>query len=99
MLQEARSGSFDLEDRLFVLDDMTGEIFALTEAGGTWSKRLLVQLPSATDNMIIGPNGLFYVSGMPDNAIHEVDPNTGESRVVVAGQLGFPRAVAVSTGC
>ena len=89
---------FDLEDRLFVLDDMTGEIFGLEEAEGQWSKRLIVQLPSATDNMVIGPNGLFYVSGMPDNAIHEIDPNTGKSRVVVAGKLGFPRGVAVSTG-
>ena len=89
---------FDLADRLFVLDDMTGEIFGLEEADGKWRKRLIVRLPSATDNMVIGPNGLFYVSGMPDNAIHEVDPNTGKSRVVVAGELGFPRGVAVSTG-
>ena len=89
---------FDREDRLFVLDDMTGGIFGLEEADGQWSKRLIVQLPSATDNMVIGPNGLFYVSGMPDNAIHEIDPNTGKSRVVVEGKLGFPRGVAVSTG-
>ena len=89
---------FDLEDHLFVLDDRTGEIFALDEADGKWNKRLIVQLPSATDNMVIGPNGLFYVSGMPDNAIHEVDPNTGQSRIVVAGKLGFPRGIAVSKG-
>ena len=89
---------FDLEDRLYVLDDMTGEIFALEEADDKWSKRLIVQLPSATDNMVIGPNGFFYVSGMPDNAIYEVDPKTGKSRAVVKGQLGFPRSVAVSTG-
>ena len=87
---------FDLEDHLFILDDRTGEIFALDEADGKWSKRLIVQLPSATDNMVIGPNGLFYVSGMPDNAIHEVNPKTGSSRVVIKGELGFPRAIAVS---
>ncbi len=89
---------FDLEDHLFVLDDRTGEIFALEQAEGTWNKRLIVQLPSATDNMVVGPNGMFYVSGMPDNAIYEVDPKTGISRVVVKGELGFPRAIAVSTG-
>ncbi len=89
---------FDVEDNLFVLDDMTGEIFALEEANGKWNKRLIVQLPSATDNMVIGPNGFFYVSGMPDNAIYEVDAATGDSRIVVAGKLGFPRAIAVSTG-
>lgn len=89
---------FDLRDRLFVLDDRTGEIFALDEMEGRWNRRLVVQLPSATDNMVIGPNGLFYVSGMPDNAIYEVDPDTGTSQVVVTGKLGFPRAIAVSTG-
>ena len=88
---------FDLQDRLFVLDDRTGEIFMLEEAEGKWTRRLVAQLPSATDNMVIGPNGFFYVSGMPDNAIHEVNPDTGKSRVVVAGKLGFPRAIAVST--
>ncbi len=86
---------FDLQDRLFVLDDQTGEIFALEETGDKWNRRLIVQLPSATDNMVIGPNGFFYVSNMSDNAIHEVDPNTGASRVIVEGKLGFPRAIAV----
>ncbi len=88
---------FDLQDRLFVLDDRTGEIFALEQAAGKWNRRLIVQLPSATDNMVIGPNGLFYVSGMPDNAIYEVDPSTGISRIIVTGKLGFPRSLAVST--
>lgn len=88
---------FDLQDRLFVLDDRTGEIFALEESEGRWNRRLVVQLPPATDNMVIGPNGLFYVSGMPDNAIYEVDPDTGTSRIVVKAKLGFPRAIAVST--
>lgn len=88
---------FDLQDRLFVLDDQTGEIFALEETGGNWNRRLIVQLPSATDNMVIGPNGFFYVSNMSDNAIHEVDPTTGNSRAIVEGKLGFPRAIAVSS--
>ena len=95
-LRKPGSVRFDLHDRLFVLDDMTGEIFAVEEAEGRWSRRLIAQLPSATDNMVIGPNNLFYVSGMPDNAIYEVDPDTGRSRVVVAGMLGFPRAIAVA---
>ncbi len=88
---------FDLQDRLFVLDDQTGEIFALEEMGGKGNRRLIVQLPSATDNMVIGSNGFFYVSNMSDNAIHEVDPITGNSRVIVEGKLGFPRAIAVSS--
>ncbi len=86
---------FDLDDNLYVLDDMTGELFAIDEAS-QWKKRLIVQLPTATDNFVVGSNGLFYVSGMPDNAIYEVDPKTGTSRIVIAGKLGFPRGIAVS---
>ena len=89
---------FDSKDNLFVLDDLTGELFSLDEAEGRWSKRLIVRLVSATDNMVIGPNDLFYVSNMADNSIQEVDPNTGQSRFVVTGKLGFPRAIAVSPG-
>ena len=88
---------FDKKDRLFVLDDRTGELFAMEEAADAWTRRLVARLPSATDNMVVGPNGLFYVSGMPDNAIYEVDPDSGASRTVVTGKLGFPRALAVST--
>ena len=89
---------FDLQDRLYVLDDMTGQVFALDQAEGKWSRRLITQLASATDNMVIGSNNLFYVSNMTDNSIHEVDPNTGRSRPIVEGKLGFPQAIAVSSG-
>lgn len=89
---------FDSQDHLFVLDDKTGEVFALDEAEGKWTRRLIVRLTSATDNMVIGPNDFFYVSNVADNGISEVDPKTGTSRQVVAGKLGFPRAIALSTG-
>lgn len=47
--------------------------------------------------MTFGPGGLLYVSNMVDNSIHEFDPATGASRLVVAGRFGFPRAIAFST--
>lgn len=89
---------FDSQDHLFVLDDKTGEVFALDEAEGKWTRRLIVQLATATDNMVIGPNDLFYVSNVADNGVDEVDPKTGRSRQIVAGKLAFPRAIALSTG-
>ena len=89
---------FDSRDQLYVLDDETGELFALDRVGEDWNSRLVARLASATDNMAIGPNGLVYVSNMVDNSIHEVDPRTGAVRVVVEGKLGFPRAIALSQG-
>ncbi len=88
---------FDAAERLYVLDDATGELFALDQQQ-PWTRRLVTQLATGTDNFAIGPNGLMYVSSMVDNTIHEVDPRSGVIRVVAAGGLGFPRAIALSSG-
>ena len=88
---------FDLHDQLYVLDDATGELFALDPAGALYERRLVAHLATSTDNVIFGPTGLAYVSNMVDNSIHEVDPATGSVRVIVEGRLGFPRAIALTT--
>lgn len=85
---------FDASDRLYVLDDATGELFLVDARDG--SKLLVVKLATATDNMAMGPDGLIYVSNMADNSVHAVDPQTGESRVIIQGKLCFPRAIAVA---
>ena len=87
---------FDARDQLYVLDDATGELFALDPVGGMYERRLIAQLATSTDNVIFGPTGLAYVSNMVDNSIHEVDPMTGTVRVVIEGKLGFPRAIALT---
>ncbi len=89
---------FDAAEQLYVLDDATGELFALDRAGAGWTRRRVARLATATDNMAIGTDGLIYVSNMADGAVHAVDPRTGAVRPVVAPGLGFPRAIAVSTG-
>ena len=89
---------FDAGERLYVLDDATGELFTLDLVGGRWERRRIAKLATATDNMAIGPDGLIYVSNMADGAVHGVDPRTGGIRAVVEPGLGFPRAIAVSTG-
>ena len=88
---------FDVRDRLYVLDDATGELFALDERDGAFQRRSIAKLATSTDNVMFGPNGLAYVSNMVDNSIHEVDPDTGAVRVVVAGRLGFPRSLALTS--
>lgn len=89
---------FDAADQLYVLDDQSGELWALDRDGDTWRKRFITQHATATDNMAMGADGLIYVSNMADNAIDAVDPKTGAVRTVVAGALAFPRAIAMSTG-
>ena len=97
-LQKPGAVRFDAQERLFVLDDATGELFALDRKGDAWSKRLVIQLATSTDNMMPGPDGLIYVSNMADSTVHAVSPETGTARIVVAGGLGFPRAIAVQYG-
>lgn len=87
---------FDAHDQLYVLDDATGELFALDAVGATYERRSIAKLATATDNVIFGPTGLAYVSNMVDNSIHEVDPATGRVRTLVEGKLGFPRAIALT---
>ena len=88
---------FDARDQLYVLDDATGELFALDPVGTTYERRSIAKLATSTDNFIFGPIGFAYVSNMVDNSIHEVDCATGAVRVVIEGKLGFPRALALTT--
>ena len=87
---------FDRRDQLYVLDDASGELFALDPAGAKYERRLIAKLATSTDNFIFGPTGLAYVTNMVDNSIHEIDPATGAVRVVIEGRLGFPRAIALT---
>ncbi len=89
---------FDATDQLYVLDDQSGELWALDRAGDGWRKRFITRHGTATDNMAMGADGLIYVSNMADNAIDAVDPRTGAVRTIVSGALAFPRAIAVATG-
>ncbi len=89
---------FDAADQLYVLDDESGELWALDRDGDTWRKRFIARLATATDNMAMGADGLIYVSNMADNGIDAVDPKTGAVRTVVSGALAFPRAIALASG-
>ena len=89
---------FDAADQLYVLDDETGELWALDRDSEHWRKRAIAKLATATDNMAMGADGLIYVSNMADNGIHAVDPQTGAVQAVVSGPLAFPRKIAMATG-
>ena len=93
---------FDAAGQLYVLDDETGELWALDpdggHHGGHWRRRAVARLATATDNMAMGADGLIYVSNMADNAVHAVDPRTGAVRAVTSGALAFPRKIAMAAG-
>ncbi len=89
---------FDAADQLYVLDDKSGELWALDRDGDAWHKRFITRHATATDNMAMGTDGLIYVSNMADNGIDAVDPRTGAVRTVVSGALAFPRAIAIAAG-
>ena len=89
---------FDANDQLYVLDDETGELWALDRDGETWRKRFIARHATATDNMAMGADGLIYVSNMADNGIDAVDPKTGAVRTITSGALAFPRAIALAAG-
>ncbi len=87
---------FGANDQLYVLDDETGELWALDRDGDAWRKRFIARHATATDNMAIGADGLIYVSNMADNGIDAVDPRTGAVRTITSGALAFPRAIALA---
>jgi sugar lactone lactonase YvrE len=86
---------FGKDGALLVLDDATGQLWALDNAG---AKRLIAQLSSATDNMAVANDGRIYVSNMADNSIEIVDPRTGNVQLLLKGALAFPRDIAFAEG-
>jgi sugar lactone lactonase YvrE len=95
-LQHPGAVRFDAEERLYVLDDATGEFFAVAESAGTWTRRLIAKLATSTDNFMFGRDGRAYVSNMADNAIHAVDVTNGAIEPITVGALGLPRGIALS---
>lgn len=95
-LQHPGAVRFDAQEHLYVLDDATGELFAIDHENGRWSRRLIVRLASATDNFVFGADGRAYVTNMADNSIYAVDVTSGTAGPIIAGGLGLPRGIALS---
>jgi sugar lactone lactonase YvrE len=89
------AANFDSKGRLYVLDTARGELVRVDIASG--SKQVVARLATALDNLAIDSKDRIFVSNMADNAIHEVDPNTGKAREVIKGKLSTPRSIAVAT--
>lgn len=86
------AANFDSKGNLYVLDTARGEVLRVDIANG--AKSVVARMASALDNLAIDSKDRLFVSNMADNAIHEVNPNTGELREVIKGKLSTPRSIA-----
>jgi sugar lactone lactonase YvrE len=86
------AANFDSKGRLYVLDTARGELVRVNVTNG--EKQVVARLATSLDNLAIDSKDRIFVSNMADNAIHEVDPETGTAREVIKGRLSNPRSIA-----
>jgi sugar lactone lactonase YvrE len=86
------AANFDSKGRLYVLDTARGEVVRVNVANG--EKHVVARLATSLDNLAIDSKDRIFVSNMADNAIHEIDPETGAAREVIKGRLSTPRSIA-----
>jgi sugar lactone lactonase YvrE len=89
------AANFDSKGRLYVLDTARGEVVRVNVANG--DKAVVARLATALDNLAIDSKDHIFVSNMADNAIHEVNPDTGAVREVIKGRLASPRSIAAAS--
>jgi sugar lactone lactonase YvrE len=84
---------------LYVVDTLTGKLMRVDAAelkSGAAEPKMVAQLSTALDNLAIDPQDNIFVSNMADNSIQQVDPKTGEVRVITSGELAVPAGTALS---
>lgn len=89
----AAAVNFDHRGNLFVVDYATGEITRIHMADG--ERSVIAKLEPPLDNLAIDKRGFIYASNPAFNRVTEVDPDTGNIREIVAGQLSSPGAIQI----
>ncbi len=79
--------NLDARNRLYVVDYLTGELTRLDLTSG--SRRVVARTRPPVDNLAIGADGLIYVSHPCLDGIQAIDPETGATRTVAKGTLGY----------
>jgi sugar lactone lactonase YvrE len=85
--------------------DSKGQLYAVGWASGnlfrvdadTGATEIITVLDPPLDNLAIGADDMLYVSQPARSAIVKVDPVSGEQTPVVAGKLGVPGGLALTT--
>jgi sugar lactone lactonase YvrE len=85
----------NIDDRgnLYVVDYATGEVTRIRMADR--ERSIIATLEPPLDNLAIDDRGFVYVSNPAFNRVTEINPETGDTRVIVEGKLSFPGGLAI----
>lgn len=86
--------NFDSKGNLYVVDTLTGQLLRITAENRQVEQ--VAQLASSLDNLAIDQQDRIFVSNMADNSIQQINPLTGESRVITQGDLAVPAGLTLS---
>lgn len=86
--------NFDSKGRLFAVDTQRGEVLEVNREGGP--HRLIAKVAPAIDNLVITPDDQIIISNMADNALIEINPDTGATRVIVESGLAVAGDIATT---
>ncbi|MFO0688958.1 MAG: PQQ-binding-like beta-propeller repeat protein [Myxococcota bacterium] len=90
------AANFDPKGELHAIDNATGEIFHVDRKHHR--KTRIATAPTGLDNLTFAPDGRLFVTNMPDNALYEIDRETGAVRTVVSSPLTLPGGIAHAGG-
>ena len=86
--------NFDSQGRLFTVDTQKGEVLEVNRDGGP--HRLIATVAPAIDNLVITPDDQIIISNMADNALIEIDPDSGATRTIVSSALAVAGDIAAT---
>ena len=86
--------NFNSKNELYAVDTQAGEVIRVDVASGM--KTIVAQVKPAIDNLAFAPDDTLYISNMADNAIIEVNVETGESTALTSGPLAVAADIALS---
>lgn len=87
------AANFDSKGNLYALDTHEGHLLRIDISDGSYE--VVATLDPALDNLAIDSNDRVFVTNMADNAIYEINTETGEARTVVKGQLSVPADIDI----
>ena len=86
--------NFDSQGRLFAVDTQRGEVLEVNRDGGP--HRLIATVAPAIDNLVVTPDDQIIISNMADNALIEIDPDSGTTRTIVSSALAVAGDLAAT---
>lgn len=86
--------NFDSKGNLYAVDTLTGKLMRVDTATG--DSEMVAQLSTALDNLAIDAQDSIYVSNMADNSIQQINPDTGEVKLITSGEIAVPAGTALS---